>query len=1577
MVNQFNPQDQIAAIKARREERNRKTQALLAQFGGSRGAGIARELANTQQQTLDAPSQPQIPAQQQQAFEQAQAATQQRSLPFGTSATVGADTGAMENRGNPEFGSFFGSGVLENVAGKGLGALENVQKGIETVGGVATAVTDQLTPGKLFANQNDGRGFLEILKETQEESGRGGSLLDAAGQAQNLASAFRSTDMPSFKVDLIPGKGIDLPGDATLNEFQFGWKGAIELLPDALLTVATGGAGAIATGSRLGLVKGAGTVAARTVGLDVLAAGVKAIPKIVTKSADIKTIAAPVYRNVTNLSFNTGLEAIQRAKVPEMREMLNRVTSASSAAGGALSGVMHRANPVMLLENGKKKLTDIVYGRINALSLIPGAVEANQAVLLEKLNGIGNAPKMVEDASLGEGRLDIGRRAAGSPVGRGFGRIRDKIFGPNDEAPMFVYNRQGLVKSEAFGDAAKKQVEAAGGKYNTPLDGRVWTDAVSNAFIVSKKVAYKPAKYVDGKMVEPAVEAVEEGNLVIRLGEDSVIPSELAEHYIPVSKNNRVINRDSGSYDVPEQFDRYVEPRFNADGTMDLVETEGTRFYTASHHMIDTYQDMRKHYEWTTGKMIQNTAKLRFADSAYVPQVPNGGDWFKDIEAVLEGKRSAGVKPGDKKRPLHERTVYGDDLQDAVDNGHYEMAGPMEALSSFMTNMYTQTIDDEMIKHINVLAKDSEIGSVINFGKIKGSITASITRMSKGGNAGDKFLDKLQDAGFEGVVDHMKKVNALDTDKRAKEIEKLRAVFAKEKLDLQGQYYAIDEGRRHAPAFAGIMFRDAEEVNAAGKKVTVSGEKLRDEVSKAADLGDASRAEGSVELLAEAGDLLRVGKTGFDFGFHMIHGIPALGIATGRFLAGHPKQAAELYTAWGKSVKNTVDAFFRPKVLMETLMKDPALVMEAVENGLQLSREAQDFFLATQNASLLRKIPKAGESMDGVLADLAKSFERAFVAPGDLLRIEGYRIMRNTAGQSETGLAELSGFLNKMTGALSSSASGVSRGQQQLERGLLFFSPRYTRSAMALLTDVYRGGVKGELARQTMVGMAFFGVASYTLISNRMGQEAKLDPSKSDFMTVQMGDSSVGVGGFWTQYVRLASKLAETAWDTDAQEAFGDASENPLFRWVRSRAAPGAGVAWDIANGEDYMGRQFTSVGDTIKHAGRQSMPIWLEAWALEDPYRTGPAGITAEVLGSRTNPLSASKRRRQLRDAIAVEAYDKKWNDLNTQQRKSITEGKAAGMTSNEIVQLDAYTKEVLSGNADRNEAVDVNIEQWHAKREEIDLTWKSVVDAGIDHLQTEGSGVDPKLFRELYLGSANSQRRTRLEDLNNPEGDFALTMSYYTDVAEKFGNEHPEDVAYSEYIDNIVATGDFDDPNGYDFRRRDDAVLAFRQRWGDDVYAYVQETFAVGRDLPPIVEEFYKGRAKFEYYWRGVEELTLSKMPRAGEVKETYQQYLDADANGKRQLKDQDRLLSKYINLMSSVKKQLRKKDAMLDAWLFRWGYTDTLSHKDNRVAPDKYSNPREYWRQPEDFPLSKFGIGAGVNLPAFEQPSLQLDA
>lgn len=1582
MVNQFSPfaprervsaRDRIAAARQKREERNRKATDQLTRYGGAAGASIAMQLANQTQQTLDAPAEPQIPAQQQQAFEQAQAATQDVSLPFGQEAAVGADTGAKENRGNPEFGSGFGSGIAENVAGKGLAAIGGLQKGIELVGGTTVSLMD-MAPGELFASQNQGRGFTEILDEVQEKrraSGRPDNFMDWAGQAQDLAEAFRITDMPSFKLDLIPGEGVNLPGDNTLNEFQFGVKGAIELLPDVALTAVTGGASLLATGSRLGLAKGAGTIAARTVGADVLYSGVKRVPLIVRKSADIKKIADPVRKNIANINLQTGVRSVSRAKVPEMRQMLNRLsTYAPSLVSGPISGVMHAANPVMLLDSGKNLMTDIVYGRINALSLIPGGVEGNIAVLAERHGGIRNLPQQI-DKAVG---ADIGRRVSESRVGEAVGKLRDKTLDvlnlePVDHTPHFLYDKNGLIVSDI-----------------ADLNGAVWTNKVSSAFNIGED-AWGQTTFTIRKGKGGAIKS---GKETVYLGaKQSRDPYKINEFKAYDINGQEIADVAEKSDTVSQAFRNYKVP----DEFGNMVETDATRFYTSARHMIETYESMRRHYELATGQLILKTTKMTHADGAYVPQIPNldgrKGDWFKQVRQSLEG--SAPV--GSKKRPMQERSVFGDDLQAAVENGHYSMAGPVEAMQSFMTSMYGATIDAQLIKEVKVLAL-TEGSGVIDMGSMKSHVRKAMTfnknaKINKTGKrkgqfsvSGEENIQKIKDNGFVLVAKHLEEIaSTSDPEVRKTLLNRLDAGFKDDVEKLQDGMYAVETTKgRKAPAFAGIMFKDVDlldkvtgkpVLDAAGNTVKVEGKKVRDAVQKAADLDDANKASGIKETAAEAGDLLRVGKTGFDFGFHMIHGIPALGFATGRALAGHPVESAKLFKAWAGSTKNTFDAFFRPSVLMETFMKDPALVMEAVENGLQLSREAQDFFLATQNATLLRKIPKAGEKMDSVLSDLAKSFERAFVAPGDLLRIEGYRIMRNTAGQSENGLTELSGFLNKMTGALSSSASGVSKSQQQLERGFLFFSPRYTRSATALLLDVYRGGTRGELARQTMVGMAFFGGISYYALAKQMGQEPKLDPSQSDFMSVQIGESTVGIGGFYTQFLKLASRLAETSWDDNAQEAFGDPKDNPLLRWVRSRAAPGAGTAWDIANGEDFMGREFNDFGDNIAHVGKAALPIWLEAALLEDPYRTGPAGLTSEVFGASTTDLSAGKRRRQLRDSIAVNAYGKEWDDLNLQQRKSINESAdSAKMTANETEELAELTEEYLSGRAEIGDETDVNIERYYARRKEIDKIWTEQVKEGIRHLQTEGANVDPQLFRQLYLNGANADKRTRTEDLYDKDGEYSLAMAHFSDMAESFGSEHPEDVAYAEYIDKIVATEDFDTPRGFNFRDRDDKVLAFRQKWGDEVYAYVQETFGVGRDLEPIVEEFYKGRAKFEYYWRGVEELTLAKMPRAGQVKESYQLYLDADENGKEELKRSDRMLKKYLSLMTSVKQELRKKDKVLDQWLFRWGYTGSLSHPENRIAPDNISNPREYWRQPEPFPLYTFGLTKGVNLPATEQ-------
>ena len=85
---------------------------------------------------------------------------------------------------------------------------------------------------------------------------------------------------------------------------------------------------------------------------------------------------------------------------------------------------------------------------------------------------------------------------------------------------------------------------------------------------------------------------------------------------------------------------------------------------------------------------------------------------------------------------------------------------------------------------------------------------------------------------------------------------------------------------------------------------------------------------------------------------------------------------------------------------------------------------------------------------------------------------------------------EIADMLNKMTGTLSSDAVGLSRFQKSIEQSFLFFSPRMTRSMIALLSDsMTRGGTTGSIARQGVLG-GWFALQGYTwAVGQALGQE--------------------------------------------------------------------------------------------------------------------------------------------------------------------------------------------------------------------------------------------------------------------------------------------------------------------------------------------------------------------------------------------------------------------------------------------------------------------------------------------------------
>lgn len=1711
----------MTTLRDRFEEQERKNREQRERIKRIHERNIATGISATPQQVIQPSTTPFIP-QGQQAQVQADLNAQRTAFtPLGDIG-VGTKAAAPDTRGKPEFGSFWGSGILENTAGGVLPALENLQKGLETFGGAAVSLAD-IAPGELFASQNQGRGFTEILDEVQEErraSGRPDNFMDWAGQAQDLAEAFRRTDMPSTQVSL-PGQGIPLPGGRKIDDIDVGVKGAIELLPEIILGVATGGTSA---GASLGRKTGISILNA--FGADIAMGAVKLGSKggrQITRAA-IKAPAVigrtPEFTDISKLSARIDrvrsqgtIDAIN--KLPERirgLEIRRRATSAMSALSPARVVDTTRAavkatllNSMALDEISKKnELAMAEFAKRLSFAGIKVPTEVQE--FTGKAEGVpfstsfivepgaqGGADKIISGliGDTGIPAIDDGvELIVKNPT---TGKKEKKVFKFSYNEVMENFFKTGSTNVPRFLDKAGKPVKGAKTLPKGGMTNPKWEEAVMARREVAKEFgganigswsivaeryvpdittktgtvaakAGKPARAAtpdvpDTRKAAPVYTTPSEAELNFRLNlmrfsrispgdYDTVTPRgtrltirrretdgrwgyvnpetgegfedtwrTLAEAKLAAAEYDSIAKHmaDTDDYKYSPKGKKGRKGRKAVDAVppvkgvdaFEAFDPVAADFATYVRHWQDTVKAIELNYIAASGKKIKGTAVLDKVSSRYSPRNNNGDYLLEDADIANNTTRIAfsGGTPGRKNKALNKRELRNVEVRELVNEGGYSLSNPMVALKQHDLSMRKAAWDAQLTKHLKAAAKRKGSG-VIEIASRKARTSAAINRITSG------KTDKLKPKTIADIREQFPNtanvlVKAMekgkDTKVRQKVLKDIQAVFAGEVEDLQdGTYLVTKPGavstlsgsskektvirrENRMPAYTGLYFEDKAEVNRLIKQ-HYPNTKLTDESSIMATTNSFSK------ILAETGDIIRLGRTGFDFGYWMIQGLPTLGFAVAKSVSpgqatkadaavqiSNSKLGRDLVKIWVKSVPEAFKAFRSQDRMMLSLADDVNLVDEAITYGLQIGMTSTDAFQAVQNGTILRKLGDPvdgfGTKADKLLTKAADPFQRAFIAPGDYIRVQMYKAMRPVAfgSNGEDGLRELSSVLNNMTGAFSSSAAGVHPTMQNVERGIIAFSARYTRSSLALLTAVFRGGIEGRTARESMAGMVGLGAAAYITAVEAINlaggkQELHLDPTKSQFMTFDVGGDKLGFGSFWTQFAKVTSKTSAIAWDEDAREAFlGDDTlrTNPLIRWVRSRSAPGfAGTAWDIAVGEDFLGRDIEGPKDWTKHVGRQTLPIWLEAGVFGDPHRTGMLGLAGEVAGARVRPLSSKERRRDLRDSIAQDLYGKDWVDINGLQRERINAGEVE-ISLSEAEELKTLNEEVLAANVERGDEDDLVIEKYHKRHTDIEDEWNENIAEGIELLTSHPGIMDLEKFRHMYLSSANSIRRSKLEELNNPEGDFALAIEYFEKTSERFGEDKPEDIAYNQYITNILATDDFDIPGGFDYEARDMAIKSFQTIWGDEVFAYVQERFATGRNIPELVNEFWQGRKRFEYYWADVDEATLATMPNSTALEPAYKEWTRASENRRSELEEVTPYLKAMIQKVSRVKRAMREQDPLLDAWLFRWGFTNTFASPQNKFSPDGVDDAAQFWRDPKPKPLNIFGIQNGIAL------------
>jgi hypothetical protein len=387
---------------------------------------------------------------------------------------------------------------------------------------------------------------------------------------------------------------------------------------------------------------------------------------------------------------------------------------------------------------------------------------------------------------------------------------------------------------------------------------------------------------------------------------------------------------------------------------------------------------------------------------------------------------------------------------------------------------------------------------------------------------------------------------------------------------------------------------------------------------------------------------------------------------------------------WTRAVKTGLRTFLDPESLYRTIRQNPRKWREFAKYDGDIGLQSE----LVEQAGVFSKIPLLG----GYTRRFAASFNASLAAG----RVEMFDAMSKTATKSlgkrgfKEGSEELTSELQRLARAVDSmlgttEATGMADNQRALESGLLFFSPRYTRSVFGTLSHMFGTGATNWEVQKAMGKFMGGGISTYiglaSLHSLVTGSDLSdtltvgLDPrSGKKFLSLPIGGTWVGIGGAYRSTAQLLTNLmaiehlglakeGKPAWDFNKagagpwlEQAFFD---NPITRYVRSRSSPVGGTLMDWLDGEDFIGRPFPGLEPTDwKNLGyyllRRGRPFsagaFIEAFNAPDPEDTptttkmGQAGLSflAEALGGlRTSPM----RWYELADDIAEQTFGRPYS--------------------------------------------------------------------------------------------------------------------------------------------------------------------------------------------------------------------------------------------------------------------------------------------------------------------------------------------
>ena len=320
-------------------------------------------------------------------------------------------------------------------------------------------------------------------------------------------------------------------------------------------------------------------------------------------------------------------------------------------------------------------------------------------------------------------------------------------------------------------------------------------------------------------------------------------------------------------------------------------------------------------------------------------------------------------------------------------------------------------------------------------------------------------------------------------------------------------------------------------------------------------------------------------------------------------------------------------AFYRPKAYVKTwagfirAMFDPEFQYRYYANHRDLINRHPTLILSGRGTEFTEFMGRGGLGKKlGVIAKPLVPFQKAFEGSLDVAGIELAKSLDHLCTTPERTL-DVDQFINEFRGMTSSARIGVSSTQRQVETAIIL-APRYNRAMAGYIFDIANGGLRGNLARQSLA-QGFAGLAAMAIaVSIALGEDEDeivehFNPTSNKFFTWDVMGVKIGLGGKVRSVLKTFGNMVRT----------GEVGQ-PALNFLKGNLAPGIRTALDLITGKNFLGEPTRdNVIDFSKTILRNFMMIWTQNFLEEGGTLQEKAVIaTAEFFGLRGYDISAKK---------------------------------------------------------------------------------------------------------------------------------------------------------------------------------------------------------------------------------------------------------------------------------------------------------------------------------------------------------------